>query len=213
MNSALPQDVQILLAGLSIVAGMFLISLIRIVRLSRSNSRMGRENAKMSKQAGLQQMEVTSIHHDAMSWRAKTQRQFEALRSELSHRLQQADKGGMHALKEFDEAHKRALSAALAKISELETALAAKPAEVAPPAPGAPALLRSPAPQPSLPALPAMDALHIQSLETELAAAKAEIARSRQQNAALQHALLLARRRPPGAAVRKSPPRTPARCA
>ena len=125
MNSALTQDIQVWLSGLSIAAGLFLISLVRIFLLSRSNSRMRAENTKMEKQAVLQQVEVTSIHHDAMSWRAKIQRQFDALRSELSHRLQQSEKGGTHALNDFDEAHKKAL----AKISELEAALSAKPAD------------------------------------------------------------------------------------
>lgn len=209
MTSALSQDIQILLMGLSIVAGLFLISLIRIYRLSRSNRRLRLENAKMSKQAVLQQMEVTSIHHDAMSWRAKTQRQFDALRSEFSHRLQQADQGGLHALKGLDEAHKKALSEALAKISELEAALAAKPAVSALPAPVAFASPKPPSPPGS--ALPAVDTVRIQTLESELAAAKAEIATSKQQTATLQRALLMARRRVPVTALRKSPPRSPAR--
>ncbi|MBN8419928.1 MAG: hypothetical protein J0L73_13500 [Verrucomicrobia bacterium] len=204
MNSALSQDIQVWLMGLSIVAGLFLISLIRIYRLSRSNHRLRLENAKMTKQTVLQQMEVTSIHHDAMSWRAKTQRQFDALRSEFSHRLQQADQGGLHALKGLDEAHKKSLSEALAKISELEAALGAKPA-----APVASALPKPP--PPPVPALPAVDTLRIQTLESELAAAKAEIATSRQQTATLHRALLLTRRRLPVTAMRKSAPRTTAR--
>ena len=206
MNSELPQDVLILNIGLIFVAGLFLLSIGRIFQLSRSNSRMRVENAKMGKQAALQQMEVTGIHYDAMSWRAKTQRQFDALRSDLSHRLQQADQGGTHALKELEAAHKKELSAALAKITQLEAALAAKPAVVAPPPPmPAPvALAKPPPPPPSLPALPAMETLRFQSLESELAAARTELALTKQQNTALQRALLLARRKLPVAAVRKS---------
>lgn len=212
MNSALSQDIQVWLLGLSIVAGLFLISLIRIYRLSRSNSRLRLENAKMTKQSVLQQMEVTSIHHDAMSWRAKTQRQFDALRSEFSHRLQQSDQGGLHALKGLDEAHQKALTEALAKISELEAALAAKPAATAPPPPPALALLPKPPPSP-VPAVPVMDTQRIQTLESELAVTKAELAASRQQTSALQRALLLAKRRMPATAMRKSSPRGAARSA
>jgi hypothetical protein len=58
-----------------------------------------------------------------------------------------------------------------------------------------------------------MDTLRIQSLESELAAAKAEIAIARQQNSALQRTLLLARRRAPVPAMRKSPPRGAVRSA
>jgi len=210
MNSELPQDVLILNIGLIFVAGLFLLSIGRIFQLSRSNSRMSVENAKMEKQAVLQQMEVTGIHHDAMSWRAKTQRQFDALRSDLSHRLQQAEQGGTHALKELDATHKKELSAALAKITQLEAALVAKPAVVAPPppVPVPVALAKPPPPPPSLPALPAMETLRFQSLESELAAARTELALTKQQNTALQRALLLARRKLPVATVRKSSARS-----
>lgn len=215
MNSELPQDLQALIIGLSIVSGLFLLSLVRTFRLLRANHRMEVEIAKMEKQAVLQQMEVTSVHHDAMSWRAKTQRQFDALRSELSHRLQQVDQGGANALKEMDAVHQQTLAVALAKISELEAALAAqpKPAAAALPPPFTAALPKPPPPPAALPPLPAMDTLRIQSLESELAAAKAEIASARQQNSALQRALLLARRRVPAPAMRKSPPRGTVRSA
>ena len=213
MNSELPQDVLFLLIGLSIVTGLFLISLVRTFRLIRANNRMEVEIAKMEKQSVLQQLDVTSVHHDAMSWRAKIQRQFDALRSDLSHRLLQVDQGGANALKEMDAVHQQTLAVALAKISALEAALATqpKPAAAALPPPFTAAL---PKPTPaSLPALPAMDTLRIQSLESELAAAKAEIASARQQNSALQRTLLLARRRLPVPAMRKSAPRSAVRSA
>jgi hypothetical protein len=213
MNSELPQDVLVLLIGLSIATGLFLLSLVRTFRLLRDNHRMEVEIAKMEKQSVLQQLEVTSVHHDAMSWRAKTQRQFDALRSELSHRLQQVDQGGANALKEMDAVHQQTLAVALAKISELEAALVAQPKAAAPAFPP-PFTAALPKPPPaSLPPLPAMDTLRIQSLESELAAAKAEIASAKQQNSALQRALLLARRRAPAPAMRKSTPRGAVRSA
>lgn len=210
MNSALLQDPSVLLIGFIIITGLFLLSLGRMWMLSHSNRRMRVENLKMGKQAALQQVEVTAVHHDAMSWRAKTQRQFDALRSDLSHRLQQADQAGVRGLKELADAYQKELSVALDKISELEAALAAKPIAVAPTLVVAPAPLPKP-PAPALPSLPAMETLRLQSLESELATAKAEIASGKQQNAALQRALLLARRRAPAPAMRKSSPRSTAR--
>lgn len=209
--SDLLQDVQVLTIIFSIVAGLFLLSLGRMFLLSRANRRMRLEVAKMEKQVTQQQFEVTGIHHEAMSWRAKTQRQFEALRSDLSHRLQLSDRGGVHALKDLEEAHQKTLSAALAQISELETALAAKPAAAAAlPAPAVESKLPQP---PSLPALPAMETLRLQSLQSDLTAAQTELTLSQQQNAALQRALLLARRRSPATPMRKSTPRSTARSA
>ncbi len=212
MKSDLPQDIQVLIIGFSIIAGLFLLSLVRIVLLSRSNRRERLENGKLEKQVTLRQLEVTGIHHDAMSWRAKTQRQFDALRADLSHRLQQSDKGGVHALKELEETHQKTLSATFTQISELEAALAAKPAAVAVPPP-APEMAALPKPPASLPALPAMETLRVQSLESELAAAKTELALSKQQNSILQRTLLLARRRLPATPMRKGTPQSVARSA
>lgn len=206
MNRELSQDLLALLIGLGIVTGLFLLSLVRTFRLIRANSRMRVEIAGMEKQSVLKHLEVTSVHHDAMSWRAKTQRQFDALRSELSHRLQQVDQGGANALQEMDAVHQQTLAVALAKISELEAALASKPAAAALPPPFTAAPSKPAPPPPSRPALPAMDTLRIQSLESE-------IATIRQQNSALQRALLLARRRLPVPAMRKSSPRGTVRSA
>ncbi|WP_395740236.1 hypothetical protein [Prosthecobacter sp.] len=212
MKSAIPQDVQMLILGFSILGGLFLVALVRIFQLSRSNRRMRLETAKMEKQAALQQLEITAIHHDAMSWRARAQRQFDALRSDLSHRLLQSEQGGARALADLDKTHQKALSEALVKISELEAELAAKPLALVPPPLPLPAALPKPQSlqQPALPALPAMETLRIQALESDLAMARAELAASKQQNAVLQRALLLARRKP-AAALRKSHPRSSAR--
>ena len=49
-----------------------------------------------------------------------------------------------------------------------------------------------------------METLRVQALESELAAAKAEIAYSKQQNAVLQRALLLARRKAPAKSSQRS---------
>jgi hypothetical protein len=201
MKSDLPQDVQLWLIGFCIISALFLMSLIRIFLLSRSNRRMRADCARMEKQAALQHIEITAIHHDAMSWRAKTQWQFDALRSDLTHRVKQADQGGAHVLQDLDKTHQEALAAARAQITTLEAALSSPPETAVE---GATAL---PKPDASaLPALPAMETLRIQALEAELATIKEETASGVQQNATLQRALLLARRRRVPA-MRKNPAR------
>ncbi|MFN0075060.1 MAG: hypothetical protein ACKVY0_01165 [Prosthecobacter sp.] len=207
MFQTLSHDVQLLLIGLTVLSGLFLIAMIRTFVLLRDNDRMHSECTKMEKQALEQQIELTAIHHDAMSWRAKTQRQFDALRGDLSHRLLQSEQSNQHAQQGLDVAQSQSLTAMLAKITELEARLAAKPAPAAPSKPPAPAFAK-PA-ESSLPSLPAMETLRLQSLEAELAATKAELTAHRQQNAALQRTLLLARRRQP--ALRKSGTRGMAR--
>lgn len=199
-----------MIIGLSIVSIMFLLSLGRMLALYRSNRRLSAEGVKMDKQLALQEMEVTGVHHDSMSWRAKMQRQFDALRADLSTRLLQTDMNGAHALNELDKACQQVLSgadaktaelaAAKIKISELEAALAVKP--VAPPPPPPPSI-----PKPALPSLPAMETLRVQALETELAAVKAELALAKQQKSSLQLTALLARRKTPvtTTSARKSP--------
>lgn len=183
-----------MLIGLCLLGGLLLLALIRMLLLSRSNRRMRLACVQMEKQMAAQQVEIITIHHDANSWRAKTQRQFDALRSDFTCRLLQAELGGQHALKRLEGIRLESLGAALAKITALEARLAVKPTTTT--------LQKAAASASSLPSLPAMETLRLQSLEDELATAKTEIAASRQQAATLQRALLLARRRQP--AMRKT---------
>lgn len=217
MHKDLPHDVQLLILGLCIIGGLFLIALIRIWLLARSNRRMRDELAKMEKQSLEQQVEITAIHHDAMSWRAKVQRQFDAFRSDLSHRLLQAEQSCQHAQKQLETAQEECLTRALAQIKVLEVKLAAKPMLAAPTVASVPDIDAAPkpagmvkTPPPSLPALPAMETLRVQALENELTAARAEIAAAKRQSAALQQALLMARRRQQPS-LRKISARTPVR--
>lgn len=182
------QDVPFLQLLLWIVGGLFLLSLGRIVSLARQNRRIARDQAKLENQALAQQAELISVHHDAQSWRAKVQRQFDAIRADMSARLEQVERGNVHAQKVADAAQEKALVAAMARISELEAKLAeAKKAPAWAPA------------APISPALPAMETLHLESLQAELASVRADAAAQRQQNGDLQRALLLARRRQPHA--------------
>lgn len=199
MHTQLPQDVQLLLMVFCLLGGLFLIALIRMLLLSRSNRQLLLNNGKLDRQALDQQIEITAVHHDAMSWRAKMQRQFDAFRTDLSHRLHRSEQGNLYALGQLEAAHSKSLTAALAKISELEARLAVRPAAVLPVTalPDTSALSKPVAikPPPTLPALPSMETLRIQALESELTAAKAELAASKRQTTFLQHALQLARRK------------------
>lgn len=201
MLPKLTLDVPALQLLLWIVGFLFLASIVRWIRLSAENRRMRREEPKLQKQIKEQQHELTGIQQEAASLRAKLQRQFDALRSDLAVRHQQSEQGNHHAQKKLDEMVDETLEAALARIAELEARLAARPALAA-----TAAALKSVAPakpaesSASLPALPSMETLRVQALEEELAAVKAELASSRQQTSGLQLSLLLARRRQsPGA--------------
>lgn len=184
------QDASFLQLLLWISGGLFLLSLGRMFFLGRENRQIAKDNAKMENWAIAQQAELVSVHHDAQSWRAKTQRQFDAIRADLGARLEQAERGNAHAQKEADAKQEKALITAMARINELETKLAeAKKAPAWAPA----------AATASIPALPAMETLRLDSLQAELAAAQADAAAQRHQNGELQRALLLARRKQPPA--------------
>lgn len=205
MPQSMPQIAQLLLVGFCILGGLLLLALIRIFLLWRSNRRMVLACAKMEKQTAAQQVEIIAIHHDSNSWRAKTLRQFDALRSDFTHRLVQAEQAGHHALQHLKDSRQGEIAQALAKIAALEAKLAAKPAATA----LQKAAIPVNAPQSVLPSLPAMETLRLRALEAELATARTELAASRQQAAGLQRALLLARRRQP--ALRKNSVRGAAR--
>lgn len=182
------QDVLFLQLLLWIVSGIFLLSLGRIWSLGCQNRQTAKDLVKMENRTIAQQAELVSVHDDAKSWRAKTQRQFDAVRTDMSARLEQGEHGNAHAQKLADASQEKALVAAMAKISELETKLTeAKKAPAWAPA------------APITPVLPTMETLHLESLEAELTSAHADAAVQRQQNSELQRALLLARRKQPPA--------------
>jgi BMFP domain-containing protein YqiC len=184
MLNSIIQDASFLLLLLWITGALFLISLARIFLLARHNRRMRQDILKMEKQSAEQQIGIISSHHDTASWRAKIQRQFDALRAELAARLDQSERSNHHAQDRLDESRRQELAVAQDKIKELEAALSAAPTQA----------VVKPS-QPVIPTLPAMETLRIEALETELAAAKSALTAARQQNAALRLSNLMARRR------------------
>ncbi|HBJ84284.1 MAG TPA: hypothetical protein DDZ88_10540 [Verrucomicrobiales bacterium] len=184
MLNSIAQDASFLLLLLWITGALFFISLVRIFLLARHNRRMRQDILKMEKQAAEQQIGIISNHHDTASWRAKIQRQFDALRAELATRLDQSEQSNHHAQNKLDESWRQELATAHDKIKKLEAALSAAPTQV----------IAKP-PQPAIPTLPAMETLRIEALESELAATKSALTTTRQQNAALRLSNLMARRR------------------
>lgn len=184
MLNSIAQDASFLLLLLWITGALFFISLARIFLLARHNRRMRQDVVKMEKLAAEQQIGIISSHHDTASWRAKIQRQFDALRTELAARLDQSERSNHHAQNKLDESMHQELAAAHDKIKKLEAALSAAPTQII-----------AKAPQHAIPTLPAMETLRIEALESELAATKSALASTRQQNAALRLSNLMARRR------------------
>jgi hypothetical protein len=191
LNSIL-QDASFLVLLLCITGGLFLISLVRIFLLSQQNHRMRRDAAKMEKLAAEQQSDIIATQHDTASWRAKAQRQFDALRAEFTARLDQSVSGTQHAQTQLDESWQQALEDANTRIRDLEVALTAASTQLIT--------------QPAIPTLPAIETLRVEALETELAVMKSALVTAQQQNFALKLSSFMARRRQ--AAPRRAGART-----
>ena len=191
LNSIL-QDASFLVLLLCITGGLFLISLVRIFLLSQQNQRLRRDAAKMEKLAAEQQSDIIATQHDTASWRAKAQRQFDALRAEFTARLDQSVSGTQHAQTQLDESWQQKLEDANTRIRDLELALTAASTQLIT--------------QPAIPPLPAIETLRVEALETELAALKAALVTAQQQNFALKLSSFMARRRQ--AAPRRAGART-----
>ncbi len=90
----LPQitlDVPMLKLALSIVGGLLLIAMVRIVFLLRTNKRLRESAEKMEKQVLTQHNEILAVRQDSNAWRGETQRMFDAFRAEFSKRLTESE--------------------------------------------------------------------------------------------------------------------------
>lgn len=90
----LPQinlDVPTLKLILSIVGGLLLLSMVRILFLLRTNRRLKESAAKMEKQVLTQHGEILAVRQDSNAWRGETQRMFDAFRAEFSKRLDESE--------------------------------------------------------------------------------------------------------------------------
>ncbi|MDB6004765.1 MAG: hypothetical protein JWR15_1752 [Prosthecobacter sp.] len=84
-------DAPTLKLSLSIIGGLLLISMVRILFLLRTNSRLKENTAKMEKQVLNQHQEILSVRSDSNAWRGELQRMFDAFRAEYSKRLEESE--------------------------------------------------------------------------------------------------------------------------
>ena len=84
-------DAPTLKLSLSIVGSLLLISMVRILFLLRTNSRLKDSTAKMEKQVLNQHQEILSVRSDSNAWRGEMQRMFDAFRAEFSKRLMESE--------------------------------------------------------------------------------------------------------------------------
>jgi CHASE3 domain sensor protein len=90
----LPQitfDPPMLKLVLSIVGGLLLISMVRILFLLRTNKRLREATEKMEKQVLAQHNQILSVKQDSNAWRGDIQRMFDAFRAEFSKRLEESE--------------------------------------------------------------------------------------------------------------------------
>lgn len=84
-------DVPTLKLSISVVGGLLLIAMVRIVFLLRTNKRLSESTAKMEQQVLLQHQEILSVRSDSNAWRGELQRMFDAFRAEFSKRLAESE--------------------------------------------------------------------------------------------------------------------------
>jgi len=138
------QNEELLFVGLCILAGLLLISFVRIFLLLRQRRKLAERMQKLEKQILDQQHSILAIRSDANAWRGEMQRQFDAFRAESAKRIDEADlraAGTSNRLEIAAEQHERRvfelqasldaarrmcaeLPAAKARIIELEKLLA-----------------------------------------------------------------------------------------
>lgn len=80
-------DVPTLKLGISILGGLLLLSMIRILFLLKTNNRLRESTRRMEKQVLTQHNEILSVKSDSNAWRGELQRMFDAFRAEFSMRL------------------------------------------------------------------------------------------------------------------------------
>jgi hypothetical protein len=220
------QTEELLFVLLCIVAGLLLISFVRILLLLRGRRKMAERTEKLEQQILDQQKTILDIRSDANAWRGEMQRQFDAHRADAARRLDDAElraAGTQNRLDIATEQHDRRLfelqasldaarrmcaelPAAKARIIELEKLLANGPAE------GLNghrtftqneieelAAATKAVSTPGLPMLPSMEALQTQPESDDASESDDSLSLLRQRNAELERALLLARRRKPAA--------------
>lgn len=100
--SQIALDVPTLKLGLSIVGGLLLLSMVRIVFLLRTNARLRDTAAKMEQQVLNQHQAILSVRSDSNAWRGDLQRMFDSFRAEFSKRLDESEQRYQHIQQRAD---------------------------------------------------------------------------------------------------------------
>jgi len=89
--SQIALDVPTLKLSLAVVGGLLLLSMVRIVFLLRTNSRLRDSASKMEQQVLNQHQALLSVRSDSNAWRGELQRMFDSFRAEFSKRLDESE--------------------------------------------------------------------------------------------------------------------------
>jgi hypothetical protein len=89
--SQIALDVPTLRLSLAVIGGLLLISMVRIVFLLRTNSRLRESTSKMEQQVLNQHQALLSVRSDSNAWRGELQRMFDSFRAEFSKRLEESE--------------------------------------------------------------------------------------------------------------------------
>ncbi len=87
----LTADFEVLFIPYCFLAGLFLLALVRIGFLMRTNRRLAAHAENMEKQVVHQQLEMVGIRRDSNAWRGALQVQFDTFRAEASRRLEDSE--------------------------------------------------------------------------------------------------------------------------
>ena len=125
--SHIAHDAPTLKLCLSIVGGLLLIAMVRIIFLLRTHSRLSEATAKMEQQVLNQHQEILSVRSDSNAWRGELQRMFDAFRAEFSKRLEESEQR-YHDIKQRNESViKPTAPVALAEVPPPTAAFVAPP--------------------------------------------------------------------------------------
>lgn len=155
---SLPQitlDAPMLKLILSIVGGLLLISMVRIMFLMRTNSRLNASTAKMEKQVLTQHTEILAARQDSNAWRGEMQRVFDAFRAEFSKRIAESEQRYQDILKRQDAAAKSVV-ASTPPAPPTPSVMTPPPAALAKPPPPPPSVMEQVAEPTAMPPVPAL---------------------------------------------------------
>jgi hypothetical protein len=89
--SQITLDPPVLTLALSIVGGLLLIAMVRILFLLCTHKRLHEATQKMEKQLLAQHNQILFVKQDSNAWRVEIQRMFDAFRAEYAKRLEESE--------------------------------------------------------------------------------------------------------------------------